>query len=358
MLNYPGRILFLVLFVFCFHISKGQNQVNARITTWYNSKPGAVSFSFDDGGYTQYTAAYPILEKYSMKATFGIVGEWVKEESSLSAEPDQFEIRKMGWKQLLELSDHGHELAAHGYRHERYDKFSPVDSLAGQMSQIKSLIESRIHQPVLTIHYPYSFASGNIPEAARKAGFLFGRTGLDTTNSFKPQDMYLLATQTILNSSEPDSAMFRRWLDRAENNWLILMYHNLFSKDSREMSLIRFHNVEYSYSLPPESFEMQVRETIGRDYWIAPISAVGKYIMERDSTTIRTIRCKDDMIIIVASTNLDRRLFDQPLTLEAEVPWKRVNVTGSLQDGTFKPTNNKLLININPECVITLSKSN
>ena len=225
------------------------------------------------------------------------------------------------------------------------------------MSQIKSLIESRIHQPVLTIHYPYSYASGNIPEAARQAGFLFGRTGMDTINPTTPPDMYLLATHTILNSHEPDSAMFGKWLDKAEGNWLILMYHNLFSEDSREMALIRFHNVEYSYSLPPESFKMQVRETIGRDYWIAPISTVGKYIMERNSTKIRTIKCKD-IIIIVVSTNLDTCLFNQPLTLEAEVPWKRVKVTGSLQDGSFKTTNKKLLIDINPECVLILSKSN
>jgi peptidoglycan/xylan/chitin deacetylase (PgdA/CDA1 family) len=357
MLNYPGRMLILVLTVCCFHTTNGQELTGARITTWYHGKPGAVSFSFDDGGYTQYTAAYPVLEKYSLKATFGIVGEWVKEEPSMSAEPDHFEIMKMGWKQLIVLADHGHELAAHGYRHERYDKFGSVDSLAAQMLQIKSLIGSRIHQPVLTIHYPYSFASGNIPEAARTAGFLFGRTGLDTVNSGTPQNMYLLATHTILNSREPDSAMFRKWLDNAEGNWLILMYHNLFSGDSREMSLIRYHKVEYSYSLPPESFEMQVKATISRDYWIAPISTVGKYIMERDSTKLRTIRCKDK-IIIVASTNLDTRHFDQPLTLEAEVHWKRVKVEGSLRDGICKPANNKLLIDINPECVIILSKAN
>jgi peptidoglycan/xylan/chitin deacetylase (PgdA/CDA1 family) len=357
MLNYTGKGLLLTLTILCFNTSYGQELGDVRITTWYHNKPAAVSISFDDGGYTQYTAAYPILEKYSLKATFGVVGEWVKEEPSLSAEPDHFEIRKMGWRQLLELFGHGHELAAHGYRHERYDKFSPVDSLTVQMSQIKSLIESRIHQPVLTIHYPYSYASGNIPEAARKSGFLFGRTGLDTVNPATPQDMYLLATHTILNSLEPDSVMFGKWLDNAEGNWLILMYHNLFSEDSREMSLIRFHKVEYSYSLPPELFEIQVKGTISRNYWIAPVSTVGKYIMERVSTKIQTIK-GNGMIIIVASTNLDTHLFDQPLTLEAEVPWKKVKVAGSLQDGIFNTTNKKLLIDINPECVVILSKSN
>ncbi|MCK9204894.1 MAG: polysaccharide deacetylase family protein [Bacteroidales bacterium] len=356
MLNNSIRGLLLALAVFCFHTSNGQEQEGACITTWYHDKPGAVSISFDDGGYTQYTEAYPVLEKYSLKATFGIVGEWVREEPSMSAEPNYFEIRKMGWKQLLELYDHGHELAAHGYRHERYNKFDPVDTLARHMVQIKLLIESRIHQPVLTIHYPYSFASGNIHEAALRAGFLFGRTGLDTVNSGTPRDMHLLATHSILNAHEPDSTTFLRWLDQAEGNWLILMYHNLFSENSREMSLIHGHNVEYSYSLPKESFEMQVRETIYRDYWIAPISTVGKYIMERDNTQLRFIRCKDK-IILVASTNLDTRIFNQPLTLEVNIRWRKVKVTDGLQDKICETKNNKLLIDINPESVIIISKT-
>jgi peptidoglycan/xylan/chitin deacetylase (PgdA/CDA1 family) len=357
MIHYSPRIPLLVVPLFCFLVSYGQEKGDAHITTWFHNKPGAVSISFDDGGYTQYTAAYPILEKYSLKVTFGIVGEWTKEEAEMSAEPDQFEIKKMGWQQLLDLLDHGHEIAAHGYRHERYDKFSPVDSLVRQMILVKSLIESKTNHPVVTIHYPYSFASGNIPVAARKAGFLFGRTGLDTVNSVTPQDMYLLATQTILNSSEPDSAIFGNWLEFAEGKWLILMYHNLFSEDSREMSLNRYHHVLYSYSLPPESFEMQVKRIVEKDYWIAPISTVGKYIIERDSTVLRTIRVKDE-IIIVASTNLDTRLYDQLLTLELEVPWSRVKVEGSLQDGICEPFNNKLFIDFFPECVIILSKAN
>lgn len=337
-------------------VSCGQDPLSASITTWYQDKAGAVSVSFDDASFTQYMFAYPVLERYGIKATFGIVGEWVREQPAMSAEPDQFEIKKMGWQQLGELSEHGHELAAHGYLHRRYDKYAPVDSLAVLMTRIRSLIESRTGQRVFTIHYPYSYASFNIPVAAAEAGYLFGRTGLDSVNPASPDNMYLLSSRAILNSGNPDPTMFRRWLDDANGRWLILMYHHLFPEDSKEMSLIREHRVENSYSILPEAFEVQVEELTGQNLWIAPVASVGKYIQERDSTKIRIIRTPEKMII-VTTTNLDTRIFNQPLTLRAGVPWKKVSVSGSRQDGTFEATDRKLLIDIDPESVIILTKA-
>ncbi len=165
-------------------------------------------------------------------------------QPAYTAEPDHFEIQKMGWQQLLELHDHGHELAAHGYNHVRYDKFAPVADLAVEMQKIKTLIETRTNSRVFTLNYPYSFASGNIPEAAREAGFIFGRTGLDTINPPAPYNMYLLATHVILNSEKPDSTLFQNWCDKAKGNWLILMYHHFFPLKSKEMELIRLHDVD------------------------------------------------------------------------------------------------------------------
>lgn len=356
MKHQPAWFLFLVFFLVCSGVTIGQEKMQARIASWYHGLEGAVSISFDDAGYTQYSAACPVLEKYNLKATFGIVGEWVQEEATMSAEPDQFEIKKMGWQQLVELSEHGHELAAHGYLHRRYDKYAPVDSLAALMTQIRSLIESRTGHRVFTIHYPYSYASYNIPLAAEEAGYLFGRTGLDSVNPASPDNMYLLSSRAILNSGNPDPAMFRRWLDDAKGRWLILMYHHLFPEDSKEMSLIREHRVENSYSILPEAFEMQVKELTAQNLWIAPVASVGKYILERDSTNIRIIRTPGQMII-VTTTNLDTRIFNHPLTLITEIPWEKVSVAGSRQDGTFEATERRLLIDIDPESVIILTKA-
>jgi peptidoglycan/xylan/chitin deacetylase (PgdA/CDA1 family) len=348
---WPALVLVMTLNVF----GQDSKKVTARITTWYQNKPGAVSVSFDDASYSQHTAAYPILEKLGIKATFSIVGEWVGEAPAFSAEPGSMEIKKMGWPQLLELYDQGHELAAHGYTHEKYDKLMPVPNLVEEMNKIKTLIESRIQTKVYTMNYPYSYASGNIPIAAEEAGYLFGRTGLDTVNPSSPGNMYLLATHVILNETSPDSVIFQNWLDQAKGNWLILMYHHLFEEGSKEMEIIRSHDVVNSYSLSPFQFEKQMKSLVSVNYWVAPVSTIGKYITERDNTEIRVIRTKKK-IYINTFTNLNKNVYNHPLTIEVELPWKKVSVQGSLNDGIFTTEERKLYIDAYPEKQIVITK--
>jgi peptidoglycan/xylan/chitin deacetylase (PgdA/CDA1 family) len=346
----------MVIIGFTIHVhAQKPAEVAARITTWYQNKPGAVSVTFDDASFTQYTAAYPILEKLGIKATFGIVGEWVSDEPMFSSEPGSFEIKKMGWPQLLELSEHGHELSAHGFHHEQYNKLLPVKELGAEMVQIKTLIETNTPSVVYTMNYPYSYASGNIPLAAKEAGYLFGRTGLDTVNPASPADMYLLASRAILSESLPDSTGFRQWLSDAKKNWLILMYHHFFDKDSKEAGIIRSHDVLHSYSVYPELFEQQMTELVAADYWVAPVSAVGKYITERDGTEVKVIKSKK-VIYIHTFTNLNKNIYNQPLTLEVTVPWKRVGIKGSRNDGIVEVTNYTVYIDILPEREIIITK--
>ena len=336
-------------------ISQDIQKIKVQITPWYQNKPAAVSISFDDANYTQYTSAFAVLERFKIKGTFSIVGEWVNEQPGYSSEPGSFEIKKMGWPQFLELFNHGHELAAHGYFHEKYNKQQPVPDLVMEMQKIKLLIESKTNSTVFTLNYPYSYASGNIPEAAREAGFLFGRTGLDTINPSTPPNMYLLASKAILSNDIPDSSMFREWIDQSKGNWLILMYHHFFQQDSKEMEIMRMHDVKNSYSLPPEALEKQIKVIVDAGYWIAPVSEIGRYIVQRDNTVLRCHSSKKK-IFIYTITNLDKNIYNRPLTLEVDLPWKRVKIQGSLDDGIFETRNNKLFINVLPEEELILSK--
>jgi peptidoglycan/xylan/chitin deacetylase (PgdA/CDA1 family) len=348
-INIPLLFVSIVLF------GQRQDTYKAEIATWYQDKEGAISVSFDDASYTQYITAYPVLEKNGIKATFSIVGEWIEEEPAYKAEVGFFDIKRMGWQQVLEMCGKGHELASHGYVHEKYDKQMPVQEITDEMIKNKTFIESKINSPVYTLHYPYSYASGNIPLAAKAAGFLFGRTGLDTINASSPADMYLLASHSILNENNPDSITFQNWISQAKGNWLILMYHHLFENDSKEMQISRSHNVEYSYSIPPALFEKQIDAVATSGCWVAPISSVGKYITERNGTEVRTIKDKD-RIVIYTITNLDKAVYNQPMTLKVDVPWKKVKVEGSLHDGIVEIRNGYLLIDLMLEEEIIIEK--
>jgi len=165
----------------------------------------------------------------------------------------------------------------------------------------------------------------------------------------------LLASRSILNENNPDSITFQKWISQAKGNWLILMYHHLFEPDSKEMQISRAHNVEYSYSIPPARFEKQINAVVASGYWIAPISSVGKYVIERNGTEVNVLKMRNE-IVIHTVTNLDKEIYNQPMTLKVEVPWKKVKVEGSLHDGVFDTRKGKLLIDVMLEKEIIIEK--
>lgn len=347
-----GRIYFMVMVFWAGNLT-AQN-FSAQICTWKNDKPAAVSVTFDDASYTQYEYAFPILSKYHFKATFSLVGEWTKEQASYSAEPGMFEIKKMGWGQIRELHNSGNEIASHGYLHQRYNKHLPLDTLASQMMKAKEWVENHIGDTCYTIHYPYSFATDKIALAAEKAGFWFGRTGLETFNNAKPENIFLLKTKAILSDTIPTLSDFNDWLRQANGKWLILMYHHLFPKGSKEMHILENHKVRNTYSLFPETFDRQMQSLANRDYWVAPVKTVGKYVVERQFTQIKT-RHRWGRFVIKLQTELDNG-YDEALTVRVNVPWKNVKVKIGEKESIYHNEQGEFLLEALPGSKIVIKK--
>lgn len=338
-------------------IAEAQNKdyFKTEICTWYHNKPGAISITFDDGSYEQFKYAFPILEEYNIKATFSIVGLWTKEEPSYSAEPGIFDIKKMGWSEVMKLYIKGHEIAAHGYKHEKYDDSLPKKEIVEQMKLIKDLIESKLYSPVYTLHYPYSFTSDKIVEAAREAGFLFSRTYNEANNSISPPNMNRLFSKAILNNETPDANQLQQWITDAQGKWLIIMYHHLFPKNSKEANAWEYHKVKSTYSLHPNTFEKQVQIIHKSNYWVAPLSAIGRYIINRDNTSLKLLRLHNTLKI---STKTDIDIVDdnQALTLKVNIPWRKVLVNGSTNDGKFTVKNKHILVDVIPGKTVLIIK--
>lgn len=326
-----------------------------RFTKWYMDKQGAISISFDDASYGQYEYAIPTLDKYELKASFGVVGEWTYNNPTVSADGDNFGIKKMGWTQIRELHENGHEISAHGYEHKPYNPDQPDIDLINQMVKIKDLIEKNIKAPISTLHYPYSFTRHNIIKSAKDVGFVFGRTSEERINEVHNSNMNLLFSKTILNSDDPSMHDLENWLKNAEENWLIILYHHIFPEDSKEMKLFNFHNVYNRFSTTPEMFEKQIRLLRNSDYWIAPISSVGKYIVERENSKIISHNY-GNKIILSFENNLDSKFYDQPLSVEFTTNWKIIKISGSTSDGIHNTRNNKIIFNVQPNTEIILER--
>ncbi|NPA43506.1 MAG: hypothetical protein GXO27_05725, partial [Chlorobi bacterium] len=83
-----------------------------RIMPFRHGKPAAVSVDFDYGAYSQYVYAYPLLEKYGLRATFEQPEGLTHKTPEVLALPGDVAAKRMGTTQLEELRAKGHGLAA------------------------------------------------------------------------------------------------------------------------------------------------------------------------------------------------------------------------------------------------------
>lgn len=317
-----------------------------RITDWFENKHGAISVSFDDASMTQYTEGVPVLDKYGIKATFAVISGWMNENPSLSAEKGNFSIEKFGWKQARELLENGHEIASHNEFHIKLDTV-PADRVYDMMLNSRLTIEQNINHPVYTFVFPYSSTKDFLFPLTVKAGYLFARTGTDQTNIKNNLDFSRLATVAIYNENNPTPEEFKEKIDSAYDKWIILNYHHIFPDDSKEMNLLRYHNVTNTYSITPAMFERQMRLARNSGHWIAPISTIGRYIRQKENSRLE-ITDHDDRILVKIVNDLDRNIYNIPLTIEFTTGWSVVKVSNSLNDGIYNPRNNKIYINVLP----------
>ena len=324
------------------------------LTEWYENKTGAVSISFDDGSMTQYTEGVPIMDKYGIKATYALVSDWTQENTGMSAETGNFSIEKFGWKQARELVKNGNEIASHNTIHVKLDTI-PAETLLNMMTESKSVIEKNINAPVYTFVFPYSSTKDFVFPLTKKAGYLFSRTGTDQLNTKATIDFTRLATIAIYNENNPSPEEFKTKLDEVTGHWLILNYHHIFPDSSKEMGLLRYHNVTNTYSVTPGMFERQMRLIRNTNCWIAPLSYVGRYIMQRDNSKLE-ITDHGDKILLKIVNDLDKEIFNLPMTIEFSTNMKVLKISNSLDDGIYNSRGSKVYFNVIPNQEIIIER--
>ncbi len=325
-----------------------------KIADWYNNKDGAITLSFDDGTVTQFALGVPVLDKYKMKATFALISEWTKENMSSSAEKGSFSVEKIGWNQARTLVADGHEIASHGFMHVKMDTMSTALATEHIVESKKS-IEQNLDSKVYTFVFPYSATRDELFSAASDAGYLFARTGEETINDKGNLNLHKLSTIAIYNEYTPSTYELYSKFMASYGKWLILNYHNVFPEDSKEMNVLKSHNVYSTYSVTPAMFDKQVRLVRNADRWVAPISTVGRYVMQLDAAKLEVSE-HDSKVFLKVVCNMDDPEFVVPMTIVVNTSWKFVRVEGSTNDGIFNPVNGKILINTLPNKEVVIEE--
>ena len=126
--------------------------------------PRPVILSFDDDWESQFTYAFPLLEKYGYTATFYIWTAVVGRE------------HHMTWDQIRTLSEAGMEIGCHTITHPYLTRVKNDEPLRREILGARKLIEERVGVPVTTFAYPFGQYNERVAAMVRDAGFTSARS--------------------------------------------------------------------------------------------------------------------------------------------------------------------------------------
>lgn len=163
----------------------------------YNGTPlpeKPVMITFDDGFYSFYAYAYPLLKDYNMKAVMAIVGQYTDEYTKTGDESVYYAY--LGWDKIKEMSDSGLvEIANHTYdmheaqgaragctinKGETYEQYRL--SLYSDIGVFQQQIEDIIGKTPNTFAYPFGFASKESVDILKELGFSAALTCVEKVN--------------------------------------------------------------------------------------------------------------------------------------------------------------------------------
>lgn len=164
-----------------------------------------ILITFDDGYYSNYEYAYPILKKYNMKATFLIIGWSVGRTTFIDS--DKPIIPHFSWEEAKEMYDSG----LVDIQHHTYDLHSPeglsygyqvpcsigVDKIPNETQEeyearfiadtikLKNMIEEKIGNDVFVYAYPYGVHNETTEKLLQDLGFKVSLTTISGITDIK-----------------------------------------------------------------------------------------------------------------------------------------------------------------------------
>lgn len=123
-----------------------------------------VLITFDDGYWSNYAYAYPVLKRLGVKATIFVIAD--RRGMALSKNPH------FSWNQAREMQDSGIiDIQSHTYSHEVLTGLTDFD-LYFELKTSKNLIENKLGKKCSVLSYPQGMAGEREAAAAKKAGYL------------------------------------------------------------------------------------------------------------------------------------------------------------------------------------------
>jgi len=130
-----------------------------------------VVLSVDDGYRSVYENVYPLLKRYQMTITLGVIADYVTSQPS-GYRPGTTFMTRAEIQEMIDSCDI--EIASHTLSHPWLTRLDP-DAAWREIRQSKLILESLFRRPVATFVYPYGDMNARVRGMVRAAGYKLGR---------------------------------------------------------------------------------------------------------------------------------------------------------------------------------------
>lgn len=129
-----------------------------------------VLITFDDGYYSLFKYAEPIMSEYGFTATLFLSTEYIGKPYGLSDFYFVGDDRQLSWDEIKALSAKGWSIQSHGNNHVKMTGID-IPTLAKEVTVSKQLIEQNLGKPVDSFAFPYGLYNKNVLDQLKAAGY-------------------------------------------------------------------------------------------------------------------------------------------------------------------------------------------
>lgn len=172
-----------------------------------------ITLTFDDGRISQFTNAWPVLQKYDLHGTFFIITGQLCQGWTMCA-PD-----------VVTLYNGGNEIGSHTVNHTDLSTVT-ADVATTELSQSQSYLQTLLGISITDFAYPYGgYNDAVIPLVAQY--YQSGRTVVEGYNTKSDTNFYQIKVKTMYNTTT--TAEVQNWVDEAKStkSWMVIMYHSV-----------------------------------------------------------------------------------------------------------------------------------
>jgi peptidoglycan-N-acetylglucosamine deacetylase len=313
------RIIILINFLLFFAVAAEGHiydlDLNLVPARWPGNKDAALTLTFDDGYYCQFTKGISLLKKYDLPATFFIISGFIDKK-----------VDGMTWNMVRDAAAQGYEIGSHTVNHANLitleNNKHNSDSLTWEVQYSQQVIDQQVpSQKCLSFCYPWCKRDKNTDKivsdnyiGARSSGYWEG---------FSPDNLYGIKGRVIYSYQTAEQLNFEISDFIRESGWYVDIIHGI---DNQGWEPLTYNTYDQHFAYIKQNQE---------HLWVATFQNVIKYISERNNVLFREESVSPDKISFIASDNLPDNIYYYPLSIRMNLPKNLDSADHALQNGNI-----------------------